>query len=202
MRGPFEGQEWCRWTTPDQPGHVVTFPFIRMLAGPVDFTPGVFRSESKDRFKPSWIGSMGQGTRAHQMAMYTVFESPLQMLSDSPSRYREQQECTNFIKQVPTVWDDTVALDGKIGEFIAMARRSGNTWFIGALTNWDRRELTLDLAFLPPGRYQIEAFQDGANANRYAQDYKKTLGTVASGDKLTLRLASGGGWTAKLTPLP
>lgn len=197
-----KGQEWCRWTNPDQPGHVVTFPFIRMMAGPVDFTPGVFRSESKDRFKASWNGSMGQGTRAHQMAMYTVFESPLQMLSDSPSRYRENQECTSFIKQVPTVWDETVALDGRIGEFIAMARRSGDTWFIGALTNWDRRELMIDLTFLPEGRYQMESFKDGANSNRYAQDYKKEIGTVEAGGKLKLLLASGGGWTAKLTRLP
>ena len=195
-----KGQEWCRWTNPDQPGHVVTFPFIRMLAGPVDFTPGVFRSESKERFKPSWIGSMAQGTRAHQMAMYTVFESPLQMLSDSPSRYREQQECTDFIKQVPTVWDETVAVDGKIGESITMARRSGNTWFIGALTSWEPRELTLDLAFLPPGRYQMVSFKDGANANRYAQDFRKESTTVTASDKLKLRLASGGGWTAMLTP--
>jgi len=196
-----KGQEWCRWTNPDQPGHVVTFPFIRMLAGPVDFTPGVFRSESKERFKPSWIGSMGQGTRAHQMAMYTVFESPLQMLSDSPSRYREQQECTNFIRQVPTVWDETVALDGKIGEFIALARKRGETWFIGALTNWDGRELTLDLSFLPKGRYQMESFKDGANANRHAQDYRKETATVEAGQKLKLHLASGGGWTARLSPL-
>ena len=196
-----KGQEWCRWTHPDQPGHVVTFPFLRMLAGPVDFTPGVFRSESKERFKPSWSGSMGQGTRAHQMAMYTVFESPLQMLSDSPSRYREQQACTDFIKQVPTVWDETMALDGKIGEFIAMARKSGDTWFVGALTNWDGRDITLDLSFLPKGSYQMESFKDGANANRYAQDYKKETGTVEAGEKLKLRLASGGGWTARLTPL-
>ena len=195
-----KGQEWCRWTNPDQPKHVVTFPFIRMLAGPVDFTPGVFRSESKERFKPSWIGSMGQGTRAHQMSMYTVFESPLQMLSDSPSRYREQQECTDFIKQVPTVWDETVALDGKIGEFIAVARRSGDTWFIGVLTNWDRRDLMLDLSFLPKGRYQMESFKDGANANRYAQDYRKETTNVEAGEKLKLHLASGGGWTAILVP--
>ncbi len=192
-----KGQEWCRWTNPDQPGHVVTFPFLRMLAGPVDFTPGVFRSESKERFKPSWIGSMGQGTRAHQMAMYTVFESPLQMFSDSPSRYMEQQECTDFIAKVPTVWDETLALDGVIGEYIIMARQTENNWFVGAVTNWTERKLTLDLNFLPPGNYTVEIFSDGANANKYAQDYKKEIKTLSDKDSLEIEMASGGGWTAE-----
>jgi alpha-glucosidase len=196
-----KGQEWCRWTNPDQPRHAVTFPFIRMLEGPVDFTPGVFRSESKERFKISWIGSMGQGTRAHQMAMYMVFESPLQMLSDSPSRYREQQECTGFIAQVPAVWDETRALDGKIGEFIVMARRTGVVWYIGALTSWTARELDIDFSFLPSGQYSVELFRDGANADRYAQDYKREVINIAAGAKLIVKLASGGGWTARITPI-
>lgn len=195
-----KGQEWCRWTNPDQPKHAVTFPFIRMLAGPVDFTPGVFRSESRDRFKVSWIGSMGQGTRAHQMSMYVVFESPLQMLSDSPSRYRENQECTDFIASVPTVWDETRALDGKIGEYIIMARRSGEAWFIGALTSWTERVVEIDLSFLPEGEYTLEMFHDGANSNRYAQDYKKEIRVVSGGEKITVELASGGGWVGRLTP--
>jgi alpha-glucosidase len=196
-----KGQEWCRWTNPDQPKHAVTFPFIRMLAGPVDFTPGVFRSESKDRFKISWVGSMGQGTRSHQMAMYVVFESPLQMLSDSPSRYREQQECTDFIAPVPTVWDETRALDGKIGEYIIMARRTGTTWYIGALTSWTQRKVEIDFSFLPEGKYNLEFFRDGANSNRYAQDYRRETRTVSAGEKLTVQLASGGGWAARLDPV-
>ncbi len=195
-----KGQEWCRWTNPDQPKHAVTFPFIRMLAGPVDFTPGVFRSESRERFRISWIGSMGQGTRAHQMAMYVVFESPLQMLSDSPSRYRENQECTDFIASVPTVWDETRALGGKIGEYIIMARRTGETWFIGALTSWTERKVEIDLSFLPDGKYTLELFRDGANANRYAQDYKKEIRVVSGGEKISVDLASGGGWAGRLTP--
>jgi alpha-glucosidase len=195
-----KGQEWCRWTNPDQPKHAVTFPFIRMLAGPVDFTPGVFRSESRERFKISWIGSMGQGTRAHQMAMYVVFESPLQMLSDSPSRYRENQECTDFIASVPTVWDETRALDGKIGEYIIMARRTGDSWFIGALTSWTGRQAEIDLSFLPRGEYRLELFRDGANSNRYAQDYKREMMVVSGGEKIMVDLASGGGWVGRLTP--
>lgn len=194
-----KGQEWCRWTNPNQPKHAVTVPFLRMLAGPMDFTPGVFRSESKDRFKPSWIGSMGQGTRAHQMAMYTVFESPLQMLSDSPSRYMEQLECTNFISSVPTIWDETRVLNGKIGEYITMTRRKEKTWYIGAMTSWNEREMLVDLSFLPDGKYQMEAFADGANANRYAQDYVKMTKIVSNKDIIKAKLASGGGWTAKLT---
>jgi len=196
-----KGQEWCRWTNPDQPKHAVTLPFIRMLAGPVDFTPGVFRSESKDRFKISWIGSMGQGTRSHQMAMYVVFESPLQMLSDSPSRYREHQECTDFLAPVPTVWDETKALDGKIGEYIIMARRTGTTWYIGALTSWTQRKVEIDFSFLPEGKYNLEFFRDGANSNRYAQDYMRETRTVSAGEKLTVQLASGGGWAARLDPI-
>lgn len=196
-----KGQEWCRWTNPDQPKHAVTFPFIRMLAGPVDFTPGVFRSESRDRFKTSWNGSMGQGTRSHQMAMYVVFESPLQMLSDSPSRYRENQECTDFIAPIPTVWDETMALDGKIGEYIVMARRTGETWYLGALTSWTQRVVEIDLSFLPQGEYSLELFRDGANSSIYAQDYKRELGIVSAGDKFTIQLASGGGWIARLDPV-
>ena len=196
-----KGQEWCRWTNPDQPKHAVTFPFLRMLAGPVDFTPGVFRSESRERFKVSWIGSMGQGTRAHQMAMYVVFESPLQMLSDSPSRYRENQECTDFIASVPTVWEETRALDGEIGEYIIMARRTGESWFIGALTSWTERMVEIDLSFLPEGEYRLELFRDGANSNRYAQDYKKEIRVVSGGEKIGVELASGGGWVGRLTPL-
>jgi len=194
-----KGQEWCRWTNPDQPKHAVTLPFIRMLAGPVDFTPGVFRSESKDRFKISWVGSMGQGTRCHQMAMYVVFESPLQMLSDSPSRYREQQECTDFIAPIPTVWDETRALDGKIGEYIVMARRTGETWYIGALSSWTQRKIDIDFSFLPQGEYTIELFRDGANSNRYAQDYKREIKTISAAEKLNIQLSSGGGWVAKVT---
>ena len=196
-----KGQEWCRWTNPDQPKHAVTFPFIRMLAGPVDFTPGVFRSESKDRFKISWIGSMGQGTRSHQMAMYVVFESPLQMLSDSPSRYRENQECTDFIAPIPTVWDETRALNGKIGEFIIMARRTGDTWYLGALTSWTQRKVEIDFSFLPEGNYTLEFFRDGANSNSYAQDYKRELRNITNGEKITVQLASGGGWVARISPV-
>jgi alpha-glucosidase len=195
-----KGQEWCRWTNPDQPGHVVTFPFLRMLAGPVDFTPGVFRSESKERFKISWIGSMAQGTRAHQMAMYTVFESPLQMLSDSPSRYREEQECTDFIAQVPTVWDETLPLDGKIGDYIVMARRTGNNWYVGAVTSWSPRNISLSLSFLPEGKYTLEIFSDGVNADRYARDYKKEIKNFSNMDNIDIKMESGGGWTAKIVP--
>jgi alpha-glucosidase len=195
-----KGQEWCRWTNPDQPGHAVTLPYIRMLTGPVDFTPGVFRTESRGRFKISWNGSMGQGTRAHQMAMYTVFESPLQMLSDSPSRYREEQECTDFIARVPTTWDQTVALDGAIGEYILMARKKGDTWFVGALTSWEKRELQIDMSFLEPGEYDMVFFSDGVNANRYARDYHREEMVISLKDTIKVDLASGGGWTARITP--
>lgn len=194
-----KGQEWCRWTNPNQPRHAVTVPFVRMLAGPMDFTPGVFRSESKEVFKPSWIGSMGQGTRAHQMAMYVVFESYLQMLSDSPSRYRENQECTDFIAQIPTVWDETFPLDGRIGEFVVTARKTGKSWYIGALTNWNARDIVVDFSFLPEGEYAIEYFIDGVNADKIAKDYKRGYEYIHSSEMRKFRMASGGGLVVKVT---
>lgn len=196
-----KGQEWCRWTNPNQPRHAVTVPFVRMLAGPMDFTPGVFRSESREVFKPSWIGSMGQGTRAHQIAMYVVFDSPLQMLSDSPSRYRENRECTDFLSKIPTVWEETIPLAGTIGEYVVMARKTKDAWYVGALTNWNGREISIDFSFLPEGCYRMEYLMDGANADKTARDYKKVSTIVRQNDRLTFLLASGGGWVAKITKM-
>ena len=167
----------------------------------MDFTPGVFRSESREVFKPSWIGSMGQGTRAHQIAMYVVFDSPLQMLSDSPSRYRENQECTDFLSKIPTVWEETIPLAGTIGEYVVMARKTKDAWYVGALTNWNGREISIDFSFLPEGCYRMEYLMDGANADKTARDYKKVSTIVRQNDRLTFLLASGGGWVAKITKM-
>lgn len=142
---------------------------------------------------------MGQGTRAHQMAMYVVFESYLQMLSDSPSRYRENQECTDFIAQIPTVWDETFPLDGRIGEFVVTARKTGKSWYIGALTNWDARDIVVDFSFLPKGEYAIEYFIDGVNADKIAKDYKRGYEYIHSSEMRKFRMASGGGLVIKVT---
>jgi alpha-glucosidase len=123
------------------------------------------------------------------------------MLADNPTIYRKEQECTDFITKVPTTFDETVALDGKVGEYLALARRKGDTWFVGALTNWTPRELTLDCSFLPAGAYEAEIFKDGLNADRDATDYKKEVIQLKSGGKLTLQLSGGGGWVARIRPV-
>jgi alpha-glucosidase len=151
-------------------------------------------------FNPQFTRPASQGTRVHQMALYIVFESPLQMLSDSPSNYMREQECTNFIAEVPVVWDDLKALDGKVGDYILLARRSGKDWFVGGLSDWESRQLELDLSFLPAGDYTIDIFQDGINADNHAQDYKHIRSNIKSGDKITVKMAPGGGWVARITP--
>jgi alpha-glucosidase len=191
-----KGMENVKWAFEDVPRYDVTLPYTRMMAGLMDYTPGAMRNAIRDNFRPINSNPMSQGTRCHQLAMYVVFEVPLQMLSDNPTSYMKEQECTDFITKIPTVFDEIVPLDGKVGEYVALARRRGDTWYIGAMTNWDRRELTLDLSFLPPGEYKATIFRDGLNADRDATDYKKEAGKVSAGDQLKISLAPGGGWAA------
>ena len=183
----------------DMPRYNVTIPYLRMLAGPMDYTPGAMRNATRTEFRTSNDRPMSMGTRVHQMAMYTVFEAPLQMLADSPSRYQKEQECTDFIAQVPTTFDETVVLAGEVGEYIALARRKGSTWYVAALTNWTARSLDIDLSFLGEGSFKAEIFSDGVNADREATDYRKETRTVSSSDKLEAVLMPGGGWTARIT---
>jgi alpha-glucosidase len=192
-----KGLENMKWGTTDQPGYDVSIPFIRMVSGPMDYTPGGMRNATKDGFRAVNSNPMTQGTRCHQMAMYTVFEAPLQMLADNPTIYQREQECTDYIAAVPTTFDETAALDGKVGEFVSLARRKGTTWYVGAMTNWDPREITVDLSFIGEGNYQAILFEDGINAGKDATDYKKTTLTVTAKDKLNIKMASGGGWAAR-----
>ena len=180
----------------NQPRYDVTIPYLRALAGPMDYTPGSMANALRNNFFGNNDHPMSQGTRVHQLAMYTVFEAPLQMLADSPKRYMREQECTDFIAQVPTVFDETVALDGELGEYVVIARRQGDVWYVAAMTDWTPRDLTIDLSFLSPGHHPADIFADGANAHRDAEDYKHTLQSVSASDKLTVHLASGGGWAA------
>ncbi|MEC7826601.1 MAG: glycoside hydrolase family 97 C-terminal domain-containing protein, partial [Pseudomonadota bacterium] len=143
---------------------------------------------------------MSQTTRVHQMAMFTVFESPLQMMADSPTQYLDNPECAEFIASVPSVWDESIALNGQIGDYVTFARRSGSEWFVGAMTDEHARKMNIDLDFLPAGRYDIVIFQDGINAHRFAEDFKKVTKTVTHRDSLTMQLAPGGGFTARITP--
>src|SRR3954451_3872028 len=193
------GLENFKWApNDDQPRYTTSLPFIRMLAGPMDYTPGAMRNANKASYRPINSNPMSQGTRCQQLAEYVVFFAPLQMLSDNPTTYMKEQECTDFIKSVPTTWDETVPLDGKVSEYVAVARRKGDTWFIGAMSNWDAHELTLDFSFLLAGKYTAVVFKDGVNADRNATDYKKETINITSGDKVNIQLASGGGWAARI----
>ena len=139
---------------------------------------------------------MSQGTRVHQMAMYTTFEAPLQMLADSPTKYIQNQECTDFIAQIPTTFDETIALDGQLGAYTVIARRKGTTWYVAAMTDWTARDLTIDMSFLGAGQFSADIFADGINADKEATDYKHSQQAVTDQDRLDIHLSSGGGWTA------
>lgn len=191
------GQENMKWNDHcDQVTYDVTVPFIRFFAGPADYTQGAMRNANKENFRAVWDEAMSQGTRCHQLAMYVVFSSPLNMLCDAPTNYLNEAECTQFIAEIPEVWDETVSLDGKVAEYSVIARRSGDTWYVGALGNWDERDLDIKCDFLPDGDYEVTVFQDGVNANKVARDYKKYTKDLCKCKKLHAHLASGGGYVA------
>lgn len=144
---------------------------------------------------------MSQGTRCQQLAMYVVFEAPLQMLSDNPTIYTKEQECTDFIARVPVTFDETIPLDGKVGEYVALARKKGDTWYVGAMSNWNARDLMLDFSFLGDGAFQAVVFKDGINADRDATDYRMEVIKVSRDSKLNIHLAPGGGWAARIEKL-
>jgi len=195
-----KGMENNKWSKDINPDHDATLPFTRMVAGPMDYTPGAMINMDKPNFSPQFTRPESQGTRAHQVALYVIYESPLQMLSDSPSNYNKEQETTDFIVNIPVVWDDIIGLDGKIGDYLLLARRSGKEWFVGAITDWTARDMDLNLSFLPAGDYTIEIFQDGINAEKYAEDYKHLKKSVKSGETMKIHLAPGGGWAARISP--
>jgi alpha-glucosidase len=190
------GLEHDKWSADSSPDYAVTFPFIRMLAGPVDYTPGAMLNATKADFKPIFNRPMSQGTRCQQLAMYVVLESPLQMLADSPSNYRKESESLAFLSRVPTTWDETRVLSAVVGEHILIARRSGNDWYVGGMTNWTARDLDLDLSFLGSGTWQAEIFRDGPNADRAAVDYVREQRRVPPTGRMTIHLAPGGGFAA------
>jgi alpha-glucosidase len=188
------GLEYSKWSDSVTPEHDVTIPFTRMLAGPMDFTPGAMVNAQKANFKAIFERPMSQGTRCHQLAMYVVYESPLQMLCDTPSNYSREAESLDFLAGVPSVWDETRVLDGKISDYVVIARRSGQDWYIGAMTDWTGRTLTIDLSFLNGKTADI--WEDGVNANRWASDYKHSRQPITG--KMEITLAPGGGWVARV----
>lgn len=195
------GLEQMKWSKEDvdQVTYDVTVPYIRMMAGPMDYTQGAMRNAARGNYRPVNSEAMSQGTRCRQLAEYVVFDSPLNMLCDSPSNYMKEKECTDFIASVPEIWDETRGLDGKVGEYIAIARRSGQDWYVGAMTDWNAREMTLDLSFLPEGDYKVELYRDGVNADRAACDYRKEVIDLPTDRLLKITMAPGGGFVAKIT---
>lgn len=191
-----KGMENCKWSNQPDPDHNLLLPFIRMVAGPMDYTPGAMINKNKENFRDVFTEPMSPGTRCHQLGMYVVFESPLQMLSDNPSNYYREPEAMEFLKEVPSVWDETKVLDAKVGEYILVARRKGETWYVGAMTDWSPRAMDLDLSFLPDGNYKMEIWKDGVNADRHASDFKQEKQNVTRSSKIKINMAPGGGWAA------
>jgi alpha-glucosidase len=193
-----KGLENYKWANEDQPRYTTTIPFIRMMAGPMDYTPGAMRNSTEANYRVISSNPMSKGTRCNQLAQYVIFEAPLQMLSDNPTIYKREKECTDFIAKMPTAFDETIALDGKVGEYVALARRKGDTWFVGAMSNWTPRDITLDFSFLAEGMYEAEIFKDGVNADRDATDYKREIVSVSKNTKPAIKLYPGGGWAARI----
>ncbi|RAW00953.1 glycoside hydrolase family 97 protein [Pseudochryseolinea flava] len=192
------GLENTKWSNTDFPGYDCSIPFIRMLAGPMDYTPGAMKNASKENFRAIFSSPMSQGTRCHQLALYMILESPFEMLADNPTNYIKEPACTKFIAEVPTTFSETIALDGKVSEYAVIARRKDQTWYVGAITNWTPREVTLDFSFLGEGNFEVELFADGLNADREGTDFSRTIMPVKSSDKLTFKLAPGGGLAARV----
>ncbi len=193
------GLEYSKWSDRVTPEYDVTLPFIRMAAGPMDFTPGAMNNAQKRDFRAIFERPMSQGTRLHQLAMYVVYESPLQMLSDSPSNYYRESDMMDFLSKVPSTWDETRVLQGKVAEYVLVARRKGNAWFVGGMNGESARKLDVDLSFLPAGNYTADIYMDGINADRWATDYRRVSEEVTSRSVLKAAMAPGGGWVGRIT---
>jgi len=190
------GLEQLKGSNPDMPRHDVIIPFTRMVAGPMDYTPGGLRNTTKSNFANRVIPPCTQGTRAHQVAEFVVFDQPFATMADSPSEYSKEQETLDFIVSIPLVYDDTRILQGRVGEYIVTARRHAASWYVGGLTSWTPRDIRLPLDFLKSGEsYRAKIFRDGINAEKLPVDYKiETREGLTSSDVLELHLAPGGGF--------
>jgi len=192
------GSEYNIWSDKPTPDHNLLLPYIRMTAGPMDYEPGLLNNATKSGFRPVQENVMSSGTRTHQAAMFVVYESPIQIFSGNPSQGLKEPEFMKFLGSLPTVWDTTIVMDGKIGEYIVTARKKGADWYIGAMTNWTARELEMDLSFLGPADYRATLCEDGVNADRYASDYTLTQKNLKRGERLRIRMAPGGGFVCRL----
>lgn len=195
------GLENNKWEATVTPEHDALLPFTRMMAGPMDYTPGAMRNAIKANFNAVYSQPMSMGTRAHQTALYVLFESPLQMLADNPSNYQQDEKYTHYLAQFPSIWDDTKVLYADAGKAVIMARKFGNRWYIGGITNWNDFAQDFKLDFLGSGKFNIELLEDGINANKMAEDYKISQKQVDAGSILPVKMAQGGGFTAILSPI-
>ena len=199
------GMEEVKWTDikNNMPLYDVTFPYIRMMAGPVDYTPGAMRNATKADWRAMYYTPASMGTRCHQLAAYIVHDSPFTMLCDAPTNYLNEQECVDFIASLPVEVDSTFIASGELGKYIVTVRKKDVNWYIGGMTNWDERDVQLDFSFLPEGMsYTAVLFKDGVNANKQAEDYRKETIRIDKDSRLTLHLASGGGFAMKLELCP
>jgi alpha-glucosidase len=191
-----------KWSTIPSPEYEVTIPFVRMAAGPVDYEPGAMRNATKSDFYPVYGQPMSMGTRIHQLAMFIVYESPYSKMGGNPSDYLKEPEYTQFIADIPTVWDETTVLKGKVSDYIVTLRKSDNgDYYIGAMTDWTPREIEIDLSFLEEGMYDMVIYQDGINADTYASDYKRITSKVTTKSTYLIKMAPGGGWVAHLVKI-
>lgn len=194
------GHEYDMWSDRATPTHAATVPFVRMLAGPMDWEGGSMLNGTQKTFRVVGEQPMSQGTRTQQLAQYVVYDSPLQYLAGTPSDYRAEPEFTRVLAGIPTTWDETRPLQGEIGEYLAVARRKGDAWYVAAMTDWTARTLDVPLSFLPAGEYTATVVADGANADRYAADYRIGSRVVGSKEALRIELAPGGGFVARIAP--
>ena len=184
------------------PKHNVTLPFTRMVAGPMDYTPGAMQNAHKKDWHPDYCSPMGMGTRCHNLAMYVIFESPFQMLCDSPSNYMKEPECMEFLSQVPTVWKNTIPLEAKVGEYVVIAREAEDgAWYIGAMAGESAQSFDIKMDFLPKGKYQAEVWKDGVNAAKHAEDFARKTFVVSNEDYIEVKMCNEGGYVAIFKPL-
>ena len=190
------GLEQMKWSdgTLDQMKYDVMIPYIRQIAGPMDYTPGAMQNATKTSYKANYYEPMSQGTRCHQLALFIVYDSPFTMLCDTPYNYDAEPESRDFIAAIPTTWDETRILDGQMGEYIVTARRKGDRWYVAGITDWTPRDLKVDLSFLGSGTHKATLFRDGVNADRNARDYRKETIDIDTSAPMDISLAPGGGF--------
>ena len=195
------GAEWNIWSELATPDHNVAIAYTRMPAGPLDYEPGLLLNAQKDQFRPIGKNPMSIGTRCHQLAMFLVYDSPLQIFSGNPSQGMKEPEFMELLGSIPTTWDETRILQGKIGQYILTARRKGNDWYAGALNNSNARDIKLAFDFLDSGNYKATVCKDGVNAHNYGADYDLSETTVQRNDIINIHLAPGGGLLIRFTKI-